>query len=164
MPVDLCKSFYWELSGCASVKILFMNRWGKVLRAVCEKAKEKGIELFILEADEDLNWFGMPIKEVCSEEMFSKSDHQLFKEVKGRVEEEVSSGPVIAYLSPINFQVDIYESDKRRFTISGTQRPFAVTREGFRIGFFGDKKEAVDFFIEVSKRLEEEGLSLHLFY
>ena len=141
-----------------------MNRWGKVLRAVCEKAKEKGIELFILEADEDLNWFGLPIKEVCSEETLSKSDPQLFKEVKGKVEEKVSSGPVIAYLSPINFQVDIYESDRRRFPTSGTQRPFAVTRDGFRIGFFGDKKEAVDFFIEVSKRLGEEGISLHLFY
>jgi len=76
----------------------------------------------------------------------------------------VSAGPVVAYISPVNFQVDIYESDRRRFAMSGTQRPFAVTRDGFRIGFFQDKKEAVDFFIEVSKRLGEEGLNLHLFY
>lgn len=141
-----------------------MNRWAKVLVAVCEETKEKGIELFILEADEDLNWFGLPMREVCSEETLSKTDPLIFKEIKGKVEERLDQGPFVAYVSPVNFHVDIYESDRRMFPSPGTSRSFGVTREGFRVGFFQTKEEAVNFFLSVSKRLREKGISLHLFY
>ncbi len=141
-----------------------MNRWGKVLRALCETADSEGVELFILEADAELNWFGVDLKELCSEDNYTKSDAQLYKEIKGRVSDKVTPGEFIAYLSPINFQVDIYESERRRFASSTTSRPFSVTRDGFRVGFFKDRDSAVDFFLKVARRLKEEGLTLHLFY
>ncbi len=143
-----------------------MNRWGKVLKAICQEAKEEGLSLCILEADADLNWFGLKVDEVCSEGFLSKTDSELYKEIKGRVSESVSPDSFIAYVSPVNLQVDIYESDRRRFANStNTSRPFSVTRDGFRVGFFKDKDSAVDFFLKVRKRLkEEEGLNLHLFY
>lgn len=141
-----------------------MNRWGKVLRAICEEAQERGIELHVVEGDEDLNWFGAPLSNFCTEDLLSKEDAKLFKEVKASASEKVSAGNYIAYVSPINFQVDIYESDRRRFALPSTSRPFAITREGFRIGFFDTKEEAVDFFLGVGKKLNREGLSLHLFY
>ena len=143
-----------------------MNRWGKVLRAICEEAKERGVNLYILEGDESLNWFGFPVKEVCFEENFSKEDTELFKEVKAKAEAGVQGNGYIAYVSPLNFFVDIYESDRRRFAVSGaSSRPFGVTRDGFRVGFFADKEEAVNFFLGVAKRLREEAsINLHLFY
>ncbi|RLJ71560.1 hypothetical protein BCF55_1864 [Hydrogenivirga caldilitoris] len=141
-----------------------MNRWGRVLKALCEEAKEEGIELHILEADEDLNWFGAPLEGFCTEEMYSKTDAQLFKDIKGSISDKLARGEIVAYVSPINFQVDIYEADRRRFASANTSRPFAVTRDGFRVGFFESKNSAVDFFLKVGKRLREEGLSLHLFY
>ncbi len=141
-----------------------MNRWGKVLRSICEEAQEKGLDLYILEADENLNWYGVALSEICSEELLSKSDNDIFKVVKGKVSEKKSGGGFIAYVSPVNFHVDVYESDRRRFQNPGTKRPFSVTRDGFRMGFFDSKKMAVDFFLAVSKRLSQEGLSLHVFY
>jgi hypothetical protein len=141
-----------------------MNRWGKVLNALCEESISEGLELYILEADSELNWFGVKLSDLCSEENLSKEDAELFKEVKGAVSEKLSAGPFVAYVSPINFQVDIYESDRKRFASSNTSRPFGITREGFRLGFFNDRSSAVDFFLKVAKRLREKGINLHLFY
>ncbi|WP_457600192.1 hypothetical protein [Hydrogenivirga sp.] len=141
-----------------------MNRWGRVLKALCEESATEGIELHILEADGELNWYGVSLKEVCSEENYSKTDGELYREIKGRVSDQVAGGGFIAYVSPVNLQVDIYESDRRMFSTAGTSRPFAVTKDGFRVGFFKDRDTAVDLFLRVKKRLEEEGLTLHLFY
>ncbi len=142
-----------------------MNRWGKVIRAICEEAKEQGIDLKILEADTELNWFALKLEEVCSQGFLSKSDVELYKEIKGRVEESTTPGKYIAYVSPVNLQADIYESERKRFPSPGTSRPFAITRDGFRVGFFDSKEKAVDFFLNVGKRLKkEESLNFHLFY
>ncbi|EDP76543.1 hypothetical protein [Hydrogenivirga sp. 128-5-R1-1] len=141
-----------------------MNRWGKVLKALCQEADSRGLKLAILEADGELNWFGAGVDKLCSDENYSKSDAELYKIIKGSVSEGVNEGKVIAYVSPVNFQADIYEADRRRFATSNTSRPFGVTRDGFRVGFFESVEEAVDFFLGVAKRLREEGLSLHLHY
>ncbi len=141
-----------------------MNRWAKVLETLCETAKESGLNLFILEADDKLKWFGYPVGQICVEALNGKKDTELFKEIKSKISEEVQAGKFIAYVSPVNFQVDIYESDRPRFAQAGSSRPFCVTREGFRVGFFESKEDAVNFFLKVAKKLQEKGLRLHLFY
>ncbi len=142
-----------------------MNRWAKVLRAVCEEAKEERVELFILEGDSELNWYGAGLSELCQEVEPTSEDAPLYRKVKSKISDKVGGGGFIAYVSPVNFQVDIYESDRRRFPSSSeSSRPFSVTRDGFRVGFFSNREEAVDFFLRVGKRLREEGINLHLFY
>ncbi len=142
-----------------------MNRWSKVLKVICSQAREEGKNLFILEADSELSWFALKLEEVCSDSFLSKRDTELFKEIKGKISEEVSAGKYIAYVSPVNLQIDIYEASRKRFASAGTSRPFGITRDGFRIGFFESKDSAVDFFLRVRKKLkEEESLNLHLFY
>jgi len=141
-----------------------MNRWGKVLKALCQEADSEGLKLSVLEADGELNWFSASLEGLCSEENYSKNDAELYKTVKGSVSDSVDAGKVIAYVSPVNFQVDIYEADRRRFATSNTSRPFGVVRDGFRVGFFDSIDEAVNFFLGVAKRLREEGISLHLHY
>ena len=138
-----------------------MNRWQKVLKAICDTAKDKSCELYILEADRDLNWFGAPLSSLCSQDLLSRSDTQIYKSVKSSISSEVKGDGYIALVSPVNFLVDIYPHDAQRFALSGLSRPFAVTRDSFRLGFFKDIDSAVEFFVEVSKRLE---VSLHLHY
>ena len=138
-----------------------MNRWQKVLKAICDTAKDRKEDLYILEADRDMNWFGAPLSSLCSEDLLTKSDAQIYKAVKSSISSQVKGNGYIALVSPVNLLVDIYPHDVRRFALSGLSRPFAVTRDSFRIGFFKDKDSAVEFFIEVGKRLE---VSLHLHF
>lgn len=138
-----------------------MKRWSQILRKICEQSSGK--QLFILEGDQDLNWYGMPLQDLCSN--VDQSDQDLYRVMKGKAQEEVSGGGYVALVSPSNLYVDIYPADHRRFASSlNKSRPFDITREYFRIGFFNSKEEAVNFFLEVARKLREDGLNLHLFY
>ena len=140
-----------------------MSRWAKTLLSICGESKDR--ELYLLEGDESLSWYGVSLGEICHEIKPSMNDSEVFKLVKGKTQKDVPKGEYIAYVSPVNFQVDIYESDRKRFiNSSNSSRPFSITRDAFRIGFFPDKENAVDFFIKVRQRLKEEGITLHLFY
>ncbi len=138
-----------------------MKRWSQVLKSICQLAGEK--KLYVIEGDQDLNWYGMPLEDLCTN--VDQSDGDLYKVMKSKAQEEVEGGGYIALVSPINLYVDIYPSDTKRFASSlNKARPFDITREYFRIGFFSTKEEAVNFFLEVSRKLKEEGINLHLFY
>jgi hypothetical protein len=126
--------------------------WGKVLKVLCEKAE--GRDLYILEADKDLNWFGVPLSKVCSEVNLDGSVREIVEGIRSLLEPVSPSGQLIAYLDPINYFADIYPADRPRYRVKEDQeRPFAVTRSSFRVGFFESLKEAADLFLEVSKDL-----------
>ncbi len=140
-----------------------MNRWAKVLKVICEEAKGKN--LYILEADSDMNWFGLPLKDLCTDSTYSLKDPEIYRMLKGKINEEVKGEGFVALVNPVNMYADIYESSRPLFASSwAKERPFDVTRDSFRLGFFETKEEAVNFFLKVSSRLKEEGISFHLFY
>jgi hypothetical protein len=141
--------------------IVEMKRWSKILEKICDVLGEK--DLYILEADQELNWYGLPLKDLCGS--LDLTDSELFKVIKGKVQEEVKGEGYIALVSPVNLYVDIYPYDRRRFSSGENRtRPFDVTREHFRVGFFKTKEDAVNFFLRVESLLKEEGINLHLFY
>ncbi len=138
-----------------------MQRWSRVLEKICRALGDKN--LYIIEGDHELNWFGMPVRDICGS--LNLKDGELYKIIKGKVQEEVKGSGFIALVSPVNLYVDIFPHDSRRFSSGeGRSRPFDITREHFRIGFFPSKEEAVNFFLKVEALLKEEGLNLHLFY
>ncbi len=142
-----------------------MNRWAKVLKGICEEALEAGKEIYILEGDSEMNWFGISLKDLCSDSTYSMGDYELYKLVKSKMSEEVNGEGFIALVNPANMYADIYESSRPLFPSSHNKtRPYDTTRDHFRIGFFKTKEEAVDFFLNVSKRLREEGIVFHVFY
>ncbi len=142
-----------------------MNRWAKVLKGICEQALKEGKEIYVVEGDPDMNWFGISLKDLCSDSVYSMSDFELYKMVKGKASEELKGGGFIALVNPVSFYADIYESNRPLFASSHNRsRPYDITREHFRVGFFTTKEEAVNFFLEVSKRLREEGINFHVFY
>ena len=128
--------------------------WGKVLKVLCEKAEGK--DLYILEADKDLNWFGVPLSRVCSEVNLEGSTQEIVESIRSMIEPTSQTGKFVAYLDPINFFVDIYPADKPRYRVrDNEERPFAVTRSACRVGFFESVEEAADLFLSVSKDLKE---------
>ncbi len=138
-----------------------MKRWSQVLKRICQIAESK--KLYVIEGDQDLNWYGMPLEDLCTN--VDLSDTDLYKVMKSKAQEEVEGSGYIALVSPVNLYVDIFPSSSRRFASSFNKgRPFDITRDHFRIGFFNTKEEAVNFFLEVSRKLKEDGLNLHLFY
>ncbi|WP_164930602.1 hypothetical protein [Aquifex aeolicus] len=143
-----------------------MKAWGKVLQALCEEAKEKGIDLYILEADEKLNFYGTPLKEFCKEELFDAEDVKVFKRVKENLSEQMEGRGYVVLISPMNLWADIYEYNKPKFkNPNDPSRPFGVSFDRFRIGFFDEKQKAVDFMLDVAKRLRDKfNLHLHVFY
>ncbi len=142
-----------------------MNRWAKVLKTMCEEALSSGKEIYILEGDSQMNWFGISLKDVCSDSVYSMTDPEVYKMLKSKTNEEVKGEGFIALVNPVSMYVDIYESSRPFFASSHNKaRPYDITRDHFRVGFFSAKEEAVDFFLRVSKRLKEEGINFHLFY
>ncbi|MDQ7083131.1 MAG: hypothetical protein Q9N34_09455 [Aquificota bacterium] len=94
-----------------------------------KKLRKRGLKLFVLEGDSELNWYGAGLSDLCQEVDPTSEDATPYKQVKSKVSDKVGGGGFIAYVSPVNFQVDIYESDRRRFpSSSGSSRPFSVTR------------------------------------
>ncbi len=133
------------------------------MRVICEEARDK--DLYILEADSEMNWFGISLKDVCMSSTYSMKDTEIYRMLKGKINEEVRGGGFVALVNPANMYADIYESSRPLFASSWTkERPFDVTKDYFRLGFFETKEEAVNFFLKVSSRLREEGISFHLFY
>ncbi len=127
--------------------------WGKVLKVLCEKAE--GRDLYILEADRDLNWFGVPLSKVCSEVDLSGSVKEIVDGIRSMLEPVPSAGKFVAYLDPINYFADIYPADRPRYRIKGKEdRPFAITTGSLRVGFFESVKEAGDLFLEIAKELK----------
>ncbi len=142
-----------------------MKRWAEIIRAICETLKDEEVNLYILEADEGLNWYGVPVKDFCSDEILEMKDYEFYKTVKGKVNTPTPAGEYIALVNTFNFHADIYPSKSPRFlTCPGTSRPYCITRDSFRIGFFEDKKKAVDFFLKVAKKLREKGYYFNLYY
>ena len=143
-----------------------MKTWGKILKALCEEAQKEGKDIYILEGDSSLNWFGVPLKNFCRDENYEKEDSKLFKEIKKEINTQLSNGGYLILISPMNMWADVYESKSQKFkNPANLERPFDVSFDRFRVGFFKDKEEAVDFILKVSKRLNEEfNLHLHVFY
>ncbi|NPB07441.1 MAG: hypothetical protein GXN96_00765 [Aquificae bacterium] len=142
-----------------------MKVWGKVIKAICEEAKDEKVSLYFLESD-GKNWYGARLEEFCSEDLTQKEDYSLMKKIKDAVRDKVEAEGFIVLVSPMNLWADIYEHTSPRYpNPAEKERPYGISFEGFRLGFFGDKKRAVDFMLGVAKRLREDsGLHLHLFF
>ncbi|NPA32459.1 MAG: hypothetical protein GXO04_02405 [Aquificae bacterium] len=132
-----------------------MNVWKKVLSALCKRANEEKRELFVFRADDKP--VGVSLSEVCSREL-PDEDAKLVEFLRRSATGEVNAGPYAVFISPLNLFADVYETGRGRFFGD-------ITLEGFGLGFFENKKDAVDFMLGVRKALLEEfNLHLHLFY
>jgi len=142
-----------------------MQVWGKVIKAICEEAQDKKVNLYFLESD-GKNWYGAKLTEFCAEGLTEREDYGLMKEIKKAVRDKLEPKGFIVFVSPMNLWADIYEHTSPRYpNPSERERPYDIGFDRFRIGFFGDKKEAVDFMLGVERRLRESfGLHLHLFF
>ena len=138
--------------------------WGKVFKVLCEEAEGK--DLYLLEADKDLNWFGVPLSKVCSEIDFNGAVRDIVEGIRSMLEPVSQSGKLIAYLDPINSFADIYPADRPRYRLrNNEERPFAITVHSCRVGFFDSLEEAADLFLSVSKALKEkENLKFNVVY
>ncbi len=143
-----------------------MKTWGKIIQALCEEANRENLNLYIVEGDNELNWFGAKLKDFCNEEIYSGEDVKVFKKVKEKVSDKLEGKGYVVLISPMNLWADIYEASIPKFKSSNpSDRPFGVSFDRFRVGFFEDKKKAVDFMLNVAKTLRDKfNLRLHLFY
>ncbi|WP_461831830.1 hypothetical protein [Aquifex sp.] len=143
-----------------------MQAWGKILKGLCELSKEKGVNLYILEGDKDLNYYGAQLKEFCKEELYNEEDFKVFKKVKENLNTQLEGKGYVILVSPLNLWADVYEYNKRKFVNPvNKDRPFDVSLDRFRIGFFEEKKEAVEFALSLADKLRKEfNLHLHVFY
>ncbi|MDQ7038954.1 MAG: hypothetical protein Q9N26_07150 [Aquificota bacterium] len=137
--------------------------WGKVLKVLCEKAEGK--DLYFLEADKDLNWYGVPILKVCTDVNSDALTREIIETIKAGLE-PVSPGKFVAFLNPMSFFADIYPADKPRYRDRNSpERPFIITPNSLRVGFFDSIEEAADLFLEVSKALKKsEGIKFDVVY
>ncbi|NPB06636.1 MAG: hypothetical protein GXO03_03410 [Aquificae bacterium] len=128
--------------------------WGELLKLICDKAQ--GRELFLLEADGELNWYGAPLSQVCSELPQDGKVSELVKAVRSKFSPVKGEGWV-AYVDPYNCFADIYPADRPRYRNRwNPERPYDVNEHAYRIGFFGSKEEAYDLFYEIAKLLKKE--------
>ena len=143
-----------------------MKTWGKVIQALCEEANRENLNLYIVEGDKELNWFGAKLEDFCTEEVYSAEDVEVFKKVKEKISDKLEGKGYIVLISPMNLWADIYEASVPKFkNPNPSDRPFGVSFDRFRVGFFEDKKKAVDFMLNVAKTLRDKfNLHLHLFY
>ncbi|GAB6065095.1 hypothetical protein JCM9492_01870 [Aquifex pyrophilus] len=127
--------------------------WGRVLKLICEEAGDRN--LFFLEADENLKWFGAPVREVCQKVNPDMKNSEIAQTVKVSLQPVEGEGWVV-YVDPFNNFADIYPSDKPRYRNRwNPERPYDINETRFRIGFFGSKEEAYDFFLKISKKIRE---------
>jgi len=137
--------------------------WGKMLKLICERAK--GRELYLLEADGELNWFGAPLSQVCGEVSEEEKVSQLVEKLRSKFSQVGKGEGWVVYVDPYNFHADIYPADKPRYRNRwNPERPYDVNEQAFRIGFFPSKEEAYDFFYGIAKLLREENLKMDLLY
>ena len=136
---------------------------GKVLKLVCENLGDK--EVYFLEADENLNWFGAPVKEVCSQLDFNDKNSSIVQTIKSNMKELGKGEGWIVYVDPFNMFADIYEADKPRYRDRWNKdRPFNLSHMSIRIGFFASRDEAYDIFLKISKKLKEENFKFDVIY
>jgi len=131
--------------------------WGRVLKLICENLGER--ELYILEADKDMKWYGVPLRKLCDNLQFNGKVADLVRSIKAELGEMSGTGWVV-YVDPYNFFADVYEADKPRYRNRwNPERPSDISEKGFRVGFFGSKEEAYDFFVKIAKTLKDtEGI------
>ncbi|HID65456.1 MAG TPA: hypothetical protein EYP32_00575 [Aquificaceae bacterium] len=143
-----------------------MKAWGKILQALCEEAKEKGVSLYILEADKEMNYYGAQLSDFCKNNLYNEEDVKVLKAIKENLSEKLEGNGYVVLISPLNLWADIYEYDRPKFKNPGnSEKPFDINLDRFRIGFFDEKQKAVDFMLNLAKRLREKfKLHLHVFY
>ncbi len=143
-----------------------MKTWGKVIQAICEEANKENVDLYIVEGDSELNWFGAKLSNFCNDEVYSGEDVKVFKKVKEKISEKLDGKGYIVLISPMNLWADIYDASVPKFrNPNPSDRPFGVSFDRFRVGFFEDKEKAVKFMLNVAKNLRDKfNLHLHLFY
>ncbi|AAC07189.1 hypothetical protein [Aquifex aeolicus] len=116
--------------------------WARVLKLICEELGDR--ELFLLEADKDLKWFGAPVKEVCEKVNFDARNSEIAQTVKASLQEVQGEGWIV-YVDPFNNFADIYEANKPRYRNRWNQeRPYDISETRFRVGFFPSREEAYD--------------------
>jgi len=127
--------------------------WGRILKLVCQELGDRN--LFFLEADGNLKWYGVPVKEICDKVGFEATNSEIAQTVKANLQEVQGKGWVV-YVDPFNNFANIYKSDKPRYGNRwNPDRPFDISEVRLRIGFFGSKEEAYDFFLKISKKIKE---------
>ncbi len=143
-----------------------MKTWGKIIQALCEEANREKLDLFIVEGDRELNWFGTKLNNFCKDEVYSQEDFKLFRKIKESITEKLEGKGYLVLISPMNLWADVYEVSSPKFRNPNPgERPYGVSFDKFRIGFFEDKEKAINFVINVSRILQEKfNLHLHLFY
>ncbi len=136
---------------------------GKVLKLVCENLGDR--EVYFLEADGELNWFGAPVGEVCSKIDFNAKNSEIIQAIKSELKELGKGEGWVVYVDPINMFADIYEADKPRYRDKWNKdRPFNLSPMSLRIGFFASRNEAYDVFLRISKKLKEEDYKFDVIY
>jgi len=102
----------------------------------------------------------------CGVERYNEEDVKVFKTIKENISEKVEGKGYVVFISPLNLWADIYEYDRTKFKSPGNlEKPFDISLDRFRIGFFDEKQKAVDFTLNLVKRLREKfNLHLHVFY
>ncbi len=137
--------------------------WGKILKVLCEKAEGK--DLYFLEADKDLSWFGVPVSKICADVDPDTPTKEIIESIKAGLE-PVSPGKFIAFLNPLSPFADIYPADRPRYRDrNNPERPFLITPNSLRVGFFDSVEEAANLFLEVSKALRRsEGIKFDVVY
>lgn len=129
--------------------------WGRALKLICENLGDR--ELYILEADKDMKWFGASLRKLCGNLDFNARVSEIIQTIKLNLEEVKEGEGWIVYVDPINNFADIYEYNKPRYRNRfNVERPFDVSEKGFRVGFFPSKEEAYEFFLNISKILKNK--------
>jgi len=127
--------------------------WGRILKLICEELGDRN--LLFLEADKDLKWYGVPVKEICDKVSFEATNSEIAQTVRANLQEVQGKGWIV-YVDPFNNFADIYESDKPRYGNRwNLEKPFDISEVRFRIGFFASKEDAYDFFLKISKKIKE---------
>lgn len=136
---------------------------GRVLKLVCENLEDR--ELYFLEADAELNWFGAPVRELCSKLDFSAQNSEIIRAIKSELRELGKGEGWIVYLDPFNMFADIYEADRPRYRDRWSkERPFNLSHMSLRIGFFPNRNDAYEMFLRISKKLKEENYKFDVIY
>ncbi len=136
---------------------------GKVLKLISESLE--GRKVYFLEADENLNWFGAPVKEVCDQLDFNDKNFSIVQTIKSNMKKLGKGEGWIVYIDPLNMFADIYEAEKPRYRDRwNKERPFNLSPTSIRIGFFSNRNEAYDIFLRISKKLKEENLKFDVIY
>ncbi len=136
---------------------------GRVLKLICESLDNK--EVYFLEADGELNWYGASVQEVCNKLNFDDTNSSIVQSIKSELKELGKGEGWIVYVDPYNMFADIYEAKRARYRDRwNKERPYNLSPTSIRIGFFKTRDEAYDTFLKISKKLKEEDLKFDVIY